>query len=94
MQCKWIYETMIDDRDLYILYYALRKHKDSYNYYPLAMAKRAEIGSNYRFLCIAVPKENHECASHLAVIGVYLPPAGKPYATCLYRKDFDQIFPY
>ena len=81
MQCRWNYETMIADQDLHILYYAL------------AVAKRKEIGLNYRFLCIAVPKDNTECASHLAIVGVYKPPAGKPYGTCLYRKDFDQLFP-
>lgn len=93
MQCRWNYETMIADQDLHILYYALRRHMDHYDYYPLAVAKRKEIGLNYRFLCIAVPKDNAECASHLAIVGVYKPPAGKPYGTCLYRKDFDQLFP-
>jgi len=85
---------MIADCDLQILYTALQKYKDQYNYYPLVVAKRDEIGSNYRFLCIAIPKANPEHVSHLAEIGVYAPPAGKPYATCLHRRDFDQIFPY
>lgn len=94
MQCRWNYETMITDCDLHILYTALHKHRDQYDYYPLSVAKRDEIGLNYRFLCIAIPKAKPEYASHLAEIGVYVPPAGKPYATCLYRRDFDQIFPY
>lgn len=93
MQCKWAYHTMIDDYDIHLLYNAMRRHQDAYNYYPLAVAKREEIGSNYRFLCIAIPKANQEYASHLTVIGVYKPPAGIPYATCLYRQDFDQLFP-
>jgi hypothetical protein len=94
MQCKWEYEKMIDDNDLYILYTVMRKHKDAYNYYPLAVAKRTEIGLSYRFLCIAVPKANSDYVSHLAVIGIYKPPTGAAYATCVYRQEFDQIFPY
>lgn len=93
MQCRWTYETMIDDYDLHILYNAVRKHKDAYHYYPLAVAKREGIGSNYRFLCIAIPKATPCYVSHLTVIGVYKPPAGRAYTTCFYRKDFDQIFP-
>lgn len=92
MQCKWEYETMIDDYDLHILYSAMRKHQDAYNYYPIAVAKRTELGSNYRFLCIAIPVQNQDYVSHLAVIGVYKPPNGFPYATCLHRKDFDELF--
>lgn len=93
MQCKWAYERLISDDDLHILYNALLPVEDSYIYYPLAVAKRSEVGLNYRFLCLAVPGKNQECASHLAVIGVYKPPYGVPYATCLYKKDFDQLFP-
>lgn len=93
MQCKWEYEKMIDDSDLHMLYTALLKHKDAYNYYPLAVAKRVEIGLSYRFLCIAVPKASSEYVSHLAVIGIYKPPAATAYVSCMLRQDFNQIFP-
>jgi hypothetical protein len=90
----WVYEPYLSEYDTLILYNALTKHSDSFYYKPIALAKREETGMKYRFLCIALPKEFPINPSHFADIEVYKPQLGMPYATGLYRIEFDNMFPH
>ena len=92
-QSCWIYEPDITEYEASLFNYAMYEHKDYYYYCPIAIAKREEIGMKYRFLCIAKPWDALAYCSHLAEIEIYKPVAGMPYATCLYRICFDDIFP-
>jgi hypothetical protein len=93
MQRGWIYEPVISNYEALLFYNALKKHSDSFYYRPIAIAKREETGMKYRFLCIAIPKATPYHPSHFAEIEIYKPEMGMPYATCLYRLEFDKMFP-
>ncbi|MDD3172426.1 MAG: hypothetical protein PHF63_01945 [Herbinix sp.] len=90
----WVYEPVISNYESLIFYNALQKHPDSFNYQPIAIAKREETGIKYRYLCIAMPKVNPFRPSHFADIEIYKPEMGRPYATCIYKIDFDKMFPH
>jgi len=92
MQKGWVYEPVISSYEALLLYNALKRHDDNFYYYPIAIAKREEIGTKYRYLCIAKPKTIPGPPSHYADVEVYKPYAGMPYATCLYRLDFHKMF--
>lgn len=94
MQKGWIYEPIKSNYEVLLLYNALRRHPDSYSYKPIAIAKREETGTKYRYLCIATSKSNPFCASHFADIEIYKPQMGMPYATSLYRIEFVDMFPH
>lgn len=93
MPKSWIYEPTITYYEALLLYNALQKHQDDYRYHPVALAKREEVGTKYRFLCIATPESNPLLSSHFADIEVYKPINGMPYITSLFRLDFDNMFP-
>jgi hypothetical protein len=93
MQKGWVYEPVITSYEALLLYNALQRHIDDYNYYPIAIARREEVGMKYRFLCIAKPKTSPGTSSHFADVEIYKPEGGMPYATCLYRLDFNKTFP-
>lgn len=92
MQKGWVYEPVISNYEAILFYNVMKNHPDQFYYNPIALAKREEIGMKYRFFCIAVPKDTFTLPSHFADVGIYKPVAGKPYATCIYRLDFDQLF--
>jgi hypothetical protein len=93
MQNGWVYSPVISDYENYLFFFAMRRNQDIYRYYPIAVAKREEVGTKYRFLCIAVPKKQPDTPSHFADIGIYKPAQGLPYPICLYCQDFESIFP-
>lgn len=88
---EWIYEPYLSDHDNLIFYNALYKHRDPFYYHPIALARREETGMKYHFLCIAFPRDFLGRPSHFADIEIYKPRLGMPYATCLYRIDFEKI---
>lgn len=92
MQRGWIYEPVISNYETLLFYNALRKHSDAFYYKPIAVAKREETGMKYRYLCIAAPRSNPSSPSHFADIEIYKPEKGMPYATCIYRIEFDKMF--
>jgi hypothetical protein len=92
MQKGWVYEPVITKYEALLFYNAMKKHKDHFIYNPIAIARREETGTKYRFLCIATPKTNPGPSSHFADIEIYKPNNGMPYATCLFRLDFDKMF--
>lgn len=91
MQIGWTFEPLVSYYDVLLFYNAMKKHQDGYDYSPIAVAKREEYGLKYRFLCIAKPKLNPGFSSHFADIEIYKPRKGLPYATYLYRLDFNQL---
>lgn len=94
MPLRWTYEPQLTNFEALLLYNALHQLPDAFYYRPIAIAKREETGMKYRYLCIAIPKDNPFRPSHFADIEVYKPILGEPYATFLYRMDFEQIFQY
>ncbi len=54
---------------------------DPYHYYPVAMAKRSEVGTRYRYLCLKNPKTFGP--SGLVIAEIYKPEQGMPYTTKL-----------
>lgn len=93
MQKGWVYRPVITKYEALLFYNAMQNHQDAFYYTPIAVAKHEEIGTKYRFLCIAAPKANPEASSLFADIEIYKPVAGRPYATCLYRQDCNSMFP-
>lgn len=93
MQYGWVYRPGITSYEKLLFYIAMQRHRDPYYYYPIALADRVEIGMKYHFFCIAIPKADPGYPSHFVDIGIYKPPAGMPYATCIYCEDFDNMFP-
>jgi hypothetical protein len=93
MQKGWVYEPAITNYEAMLFFNSIKSHNDPYYYCPIAIAKRSEIGMKYRFLCIAVNKMNPGTPSHFADIEVYKPQEGRPYATCIYRIEFENIIP-
>ncbi|HWT76894.1 MAG TPA: hypothetical protein VN258_19510 [Mobilitalea sp.] len=94
MYQSWIYEPEITYYEALLFYNAMQRHLDPYYYKPIAVAKREQSGMKYRFLCIAMPKYAPGPPSHFADIEIYKPIAGMPYASGLYRIDFDKMFPH
>lgn len=78
------YETLL-------FHNAMGKHKDTFIYYPIAIAKCYEIGTKYRYFCIAMTKTYPSLPSHFAVTEIYKSEYGMPYATRLLRIPFEDI---
>ena len=93
MQLYWIFEPEITEYEVTLFHSAMYQHRDYYYYCPIAVAKQEQLGMKYRFLCIAKPWDCTSLCSHLADIEIYKPISGMPYATCLFRLDFNHIFP-
>lgn len=92
MQNRWAYEPIISHSEMIIFHNAMCQHKDIYYYHPIAVAKCFEIGTKYRFLCIAKTKSIPSIPSHFANIEIYQSERGMPYATRLAQTPFDGIF--
>lgn len=90
MQQSWVYRSEMTYNESMLLQYVMKKHRDSFYYIPIAVAKREEIGIKYRFLCIAHSKLN-KSPSHFTIIGLYKPEKGMPYATSMGKITFDNF---
>ncbi len=91
MQKGWVYEPVISNYDALLFYNVMSNYTDGYHYHPIAIAKREQIGMKYRFLCIVLEKITLNLPSHFADIEIYKPELGKPYATCIYKLEFEQF---
>jgi hypothetical protein len=89
---EWVFEPQISPYELLLFNNAVSRHKDSYGYWPIAMAKREETGIKYRFLCIAQSLSPLAPPSHFACIEVYKSEKGMPYVTRIHKSSFDQFF--
>lgn len=89
MQNRWAYEPAFTSYELQLFHNAMCHHKDTYYYYPIAVAKNKEVGTKYRFLCIAKSKSYPYTPSHFANIEIYKSDRGAPYATRLIKLPFD-----
>lgn len=85
MSMGWIYEPIQSPYDVLLFYNSMKKHIDSFCYTPIAIARREEIGTKYRFLCLAYDKADPDAASQFASIEIYKPMTGLPYPTRLHR---------
>lgn len=92
MPLRWTYEPYLTNYEALILHNALCQCPGAYIYKPIAVAKREETGMKYRYLCLAIPKDNPFRPTHFADIEVYKPMLGEPYTTFLYHMDFEQVF--
>ena len=81
MPGSWQYQPYLTTYDSFIFYNAIGEHPD-YFYRPIAVAKQVVNGINYRFMTIAEPKQAGY-APHFALVTVYQPPGGQPYATAI-----------
>lgn len=75
----WSYQAYLTPYDSFVFYNAIGKH-DDYFYTPIAVAKQVVDGTNYRFMCIAEPKQAG-LTPHFAIVDIYKPISGEPYAT-------------
>ncbi|HHV13379.1 MAG TPA: hypothetical protein GXX75_24195 [Clostridiales bacterium] len=95
IQCQnfnWNYEPTVNDYQMYLFHLVMDQHCDGYYYCPIAVASQQQIGIKHRYLCIAKPWDSLNCNSHLAEVEIYKPVAGNPYATILFRIDFNDMF--
>ncbi len=53
MPKNWFYEPTVSPYDALLFYNTMKHHHDLFDYIPIAVAKREEIGTIYRYLCIA-----------------------------------------
>lgn len=81
MPGSWEYQPSLTTYDAFVFYNAIGQHED-YFYHPIAVAKQVVNGINYRFMTIAEPKQAGY-APHFALVTVYQPPGGQPYATAI-----------
>jgi len=79
----WTYYDHLTPYDSFIFYNAIGTHED-YSFYPVAVAKQVVNGTNYRYLCIAEPKQPG-LTPFFAMVEIYKPLAGTPYATNITR---------
>lgn len=91
MQQDWIYHCEISNYEALLLYNALKRHKDTFCYHPIAVAKREETGMKYHFLCIAEPTSIHCGNTHFVDIELYKPMAGMPYITRMKKLNFEGL---
>lgn len=89
MLSNWVYKPMISHYEALLFYHALRRHRDSYHYYPIAVASREEVGMKYHFLCIAKLISDPAFSSQLVEIEIYKPAKSLPYATYIHRCEQD-----
>jgi hypothetical protein len=92
MPKSWVYYPVIPPYEALLFYNALKRHIDSFDYYPVAYAKREEAGMRYRFVCIARPKSGLVQDTQFTGIEIYKPTTGMPYATCLHKLEFSHIW--
>ena len=85
MPKKWVYEPTVSPYDALLFYNTMKRHYDLFDYIPIAVAKREEIGTKYRYFCVAQARNAPDQASLFANIEIYKPIAGMPYATRLHR---------
>lgn len=86
MPGSWSYESHLTPYDTFIFYNAIGTHED-YFYTPVAVAKQIVNGTNYKFMCIAEPYREG-LPPHFAVVSVYKPINGEPYATDIEALTF------
>ncbi len=92
MHKGWVYEPWISGYEALLFHNAMQKHKASFQYNPIALAKHEEIGMKYRFLCIATPKNQMVPPAHFAIVELYKPINGMPYLSMILRANFDDMF--
>ena len=85
MAKNWIYEPTVSPYDALLFYNTMKRYYDQFEYIPIAVAKREEIGTKYRYLCIAQARNAPDHDTLFAGIEIYKPIAGTPYATRLHR---------
>ncbi|MDF2540408.1 MAG: hypothetical protein K0S47_126 [Herbinix sp.] len=87
----WNYQPFLSHYEMILFQSVIGQHRD-YLYYPVSVARRHEIGTKYRYLCIA--KKNHTDSGYdtFANIEIYQPLRGKPYPTRIHRIDFDCFY--
>lgn len=81
----WNYSPEISPYDAFIFYNAIGNHND-YFYLPVAVATQVANGTNYRFMCIAEPKQP-DLSPFFAMVQIYKPINGEAYATGIYPVD-------
>lgn len=81
MPGSWTYQPYLTPYDSFIFYNAIGEHED-YFYHPIAVATQIVNGTNYRFMTIAEPKKEN-LSPHFAIVDVYRPISGTPYATSI-----------
>lgn len=81
MPGSWTYEPYLTSYDSFVFFNAIGEQPD-YFYHPIAVAKQIVNGTNYKFMTIAEPKTDN-LSPHFALVAVYQPLSGKPYATSI-----------
>jgi len=89
MQENWVFEQKILYYEALIFFNTIKGIMNSYLYDPIAIARHEQYGMKYHFLCIAKPMSSPQLISHFAVIEIFQPVSGIPYATKLLRIEID-----
>ncbi len=81
MASDWTYHASLTVYDNTVFHNAM---DDSYDYYyrPLVVAEQIGNGTNYRFICLAEPKQKGK-GSHFAMIAIHKPFHGSGYVTAI-----------
>jgi hypothetical protein len=81
MQNFWIYEPVIPCYELLLFHNAMSQYRDACSFFPVAVAKRCEMGTKYRYLCLAKPEAVPDGPTKFVIIELYKPEMGAPYVT-------------
>lgn len=87
MPGSWTYQPYLTPYDSFIFYNAVGAHED-YFYRPIAVAKQVVNGTNYRFMCIAEPRQE-VFPPHFAIVDIYQPLNGEAYVTSI--KSLERV---
>ncbi len=88
---QWYYIPDISSYEVLLFHNVICNYCDYCHYLPFAIAKEAQYGIKYRFLCIAYPDASPILCSDLMIIEIYKPIHGAPYMTNI-RKICIDVF--
>lgn len=92
MQNYWIYEPVIPCYESVLFHNAMSNCRDTSIFFPVAVAKRHETGTKYRYLCVVCPDTVPASATSFVIIEIYKSELGAPYVTRrLYLSVVDHL---
>lgn len=81
MQNSWVYEPVVPYYEMMLFQNAISQNRDAFCYFPVAMAKRCEVGMKYRYLCIVRQNTFPAKPTSFVIIEIYKSELGIPYIT-------------
>lgn len=85
MSSDWTYHASLNTNDSLVFFHAI-EHQTDYTYKPLVVAKQITTGINYRYICIATPKDATGM-SHFSMVAIHKPFNEAGYVVAIHPID-------